>query len=269
MTSSPSYSREGAVVSGGIDPSQGLEISPRDYALFLESLLIERSVPSPRESLLAGAARLAFQDATTGVETFDRSKLPNTDLPGVFTKWHLSLGHWMECYWDDQEGRGTEWEGRCGNGMARRTLHSDVTGQGFYPVLSSPREPGGKQHFALVVAPPADATDTGDAIAKAIRTYRLIYSDIIALSKMCLPPPLPHRTWLPPLLPLSLSTPGHEFIFHTHSFALKVFRWLIVVHLRKIRTCSAWQELQFPSLLACFPGRVNFTRMNHHFTARS
>mmetsp|Transcript_28026 Transcript_28026/g.66897 ORF Transcript_28026/g.66897 Transcript_28026/m.66897 type:complete len:510 (-) Transcript_28026:87-1616(-) len=184
MTSSPSYSREGAVVSGGIDPSQGLEISPRDYALFLESLLIERSVPSPRESLLAGAARLAFQDATTGVETFDRSKLPNTDLPGVFTKWHLSLGHWMECYWDDQEGRGTEWEGRCGNGMARRTLHSDVTGQGFYPVLSSPREPGGKQHFALVVAPPADATDTGDAIAKAIRTYRLIYSDIIALSKM-------------------------------------------------------------------------------------
>ena len=56
MTSSPSYTRGGertevegaAAVQGGVDPSQGLQISPRDYAEFLRALLAARSVPFPR-----------------------------------------------------------------------------------------------------------------------------------------------------------------------------------------------------------------------------
>jgi len=30
------------------------------------------------------------------------------------------------------------------------------------------------------------------------------------------------------------AAPGHKWDFHTHSFALKVFRWRIVVHILKI-----------------------------------
>jgi hypothetical protein len=51
----------------------------------------------------------------------------------------------------------------------------------------------------------------------------------------------------------TVTTPCHKWDFHTHSFAIKVFRGT-----RK--HYSAQQELQFPTLLACFPGRINFTR---------
>ena len=33
--------------------------------------------------------------------------------------------------------------------------------------------------------------------------------------------------------PLCASAPGQKWDFHTHSFALQVFKWLIVVHIFK------------------------------------
>jgi hypothetical protein len=60
--------------------------------------------------------------------------------------------------------------------------------------------------------------------------------------------------------------PGQKWDFHTHSFAIDGSSWY---KFQFKRHCSACKELQFPTLLPCFTGRINFTRTKYHFTTRS
>jgi hypothetical protein len=39
--------------------------------------------------------------------------------------------------------------------------------------------------------------------------------------------------------------PGHTWDFHTHSLALKLFRWLIVVQILKIPPAKSFNSQQF------------------------
>ncbi|KAJ1495022.1 beta-lactamase/transpeptidase-like protein [Baffinella frigidus] len=174
MQDDPTFSR------GPTSPAGGLLISPSDYARFLTALMRGDS------SLMGGVVRQGmFDDATADV---NRSNLTNfKSFPGgVYEKvvrWHYSFGHWIECYQDS-----SEWAGGCDHPgssdplqkSSSVLLHQSFGALGFYPVISSPTQPGTKRHWAIV-APPPDFSGMGPS--KAIRVYRTGYPEIILASE--------------------------------------------------------------------------------------